>query len=368
VKRLLAAVVALAGSLVLAAPASAFTPPEIYVRLQPWDDPQPVSGWIPLASAPRLNYLAGYQIGYKLQTPQERAAFAITGVPDGVPTQPYNDETGCVNQVGTPGDIVPLGFQLQFEGDGLYTVRVSVGADSSCTTTGASNTASFTVPTMVVPQLVGEPFTFRATPLDGNPFVGLRAADPPGGFAELRCTRGSLVAPVRGLEDRPLAEDEFPRPGRWSCAARGAVDGVDANFDRTTYGTPYSAPLAVDVRSDFRRARGRVDKVLSRRPRLTFRAEWPGLAKGGHARLTLWRVKGCRHHRYVKRTFGTFHGTFGAKSLRMRVRKPTRTGFYLGRFAFSGTPYIRASVDPAPVYMEVSFHRLMFATRFPGCA
>jgi hypothetical protein len=378
VKRALGAVAVLA-SLALAAPASAFTPPELYVRMQPVHETEPASDWIPLASAPALNYLGGYQIGYKVQAvtgdPVNRQdlLMQVIGAPDGSPTQPDNAGATCDTTGGTTGEIVTAGFPVQFEGDGIYTVKVSIGAltgdDDDCLT-GQSTTGSFSVPTMVAPVLVGQPFSFRAKPLAGNPFVGVQAPDPPGGFGELRCTLGKLTAPDYGLTDAPVEEDDFPRPGLWSCAARGAVDGADENFDDMEFATPFSAPLAVEVHSDFRRRLGKVSKPTSRRPGFTFKAEWPRLSKGGHVKLTISRVRGCRSHKkhlYKLRKVATLRATFGAKTAEMRIKRPRKDGYFLGRFAFSGTHLIRAGVDPNPVYLQESFGRFGFASSFPPC-
>jgi hypothetical protein len=366
VKCSLAALAGLAASLVLAAPAAAA--PELYVRTQSWDTHEDQGPWLPLASAPSLNYLGGYQIGYKLEAAGfQKAALTVTGVPDGTPTQPYNDPPVCVGKFGSVGDIMEVGSEVQFEGDGTYSVKVSVGADDNCMTTGQSSTGSFSVPTMVAPEVVGQPLTFRAKLLPGNPFVGVRVPDPPGGFAELRCTLGSATVPDPDLADAPLREDDFPRPGAWSCAARGLAEGRDENFDRAVFGTPFSAPLAVEVRSDFRRRLGKVSKPRSKRPRFTFKAEWPGLSKGGRATVTVSRVRGCKRKRYKLRKFGNFRGTFGAKNAKLRMRRPRTDGYYLGRFAFSGTHFIRAGVDSAPVYLQVADHGLGFAAQFPRC-
>jgi hypothetical protein len=379
IARAAAAVAVVAGCLALAAPASAFTPPELYVRMQPVHDTEPASDWIPLASAPALDYLGGYQIGYKVQDSGEPfnrqdLLMQVTGAPDGSPTQPDNAGATCDTTGGTTGEIVTAGFPVQFEGDGTYTVKVSIGPvtgdDDDCVASGQSTTGSFSVPTMVTPVLVGQPFSFRAKPLAGNPFVGVQAPDPPGGFGELRCTLGKLTAPDYGLTDAPVEEDDFPRPGRWSCVARGAVNGQDENFDDMDFATPFSAPLAVEVHSDFRRRLGKIAEPMSRRPRFTFKAEWPGLSKGGHVELTVSHVGGCRNHRkhlYKLRKVGTYRAAFGAKDAQLRIKRPRRDGYFLGKFAFSGTPYIRAGVDPNPVYLQESFGRFGFAASFPPC-
>lgn len=368
-------VVGLLAGLGLAAPASAA--PELYVRTQKWDTHEDKGAWIPLASAPAMDYLGGYQIGYKLEAGGfQRAALTITGVPDGTATQPSNDTPFCVGKNGTVGDIVEVGFEVQFEGDGAYAVKVSVlpGPDSgpdpgtNCLATGVSSTGSFSVPTRVAPVLVGQPLAFRAKPLPPTTFVGVRAPGPPGGFGDARCSLGATMVPDADDPHEALDEDAFKRPGAWSCVARGTAEGRDLSFDSFEFGTPFSAPLAVEVRSDFRRQRGKVAKPLSRRPRFTFKAEWPGLSKGGRATVIVSRVKGCKGKRFKLKKFGKFGGTFGAKTAQMRIKRPRTDGYYLGRFAFSGTHFIRAGVDPNPVYLLVENHRLGFASQFPGCS
>ena len=67
-KRILAAVAGVLASLLLAtAPAAAFTPPELFVRQQRWDTHEDTGPWLPLATAPAVNFLGGYEIGYRLQ-------------------------------------------------------------------------------------------------------------------------------------------------------------------------------------------------------------------------------------------------------------------------------------------------------------
>jgi hypothetical protein len=88
VKGLLAVVAAVVA---LAAPSSAVAAPELFVRMQTWDTHEAASDWIPLASTPSLNYLGGYEIGYRLETSGfQRVALTINAVPDGQPTQPSN--------------------------------------------------------------------------------------------------------------------------------------------------------------------------------------------------------------------------------------------------------------------------------------
>jgi hypothetical protein len=383
VNRVLVALVGVVAGLVTAAPVAAFTAPELFVRQQRWDTHEETGPWLPLASAPAINYLGGYEIGYKLQASGQpnnfqRVALTITGVPDGQPTQPLATPPFCVGRVGTVGTIVAAGPELQFEGDGTYTVKVSVGPGTTATDclTGPSTTGSFRVPVRVAPSLVGEPFSFRADPLPGNPFVGVRAAAPPGGEADIRCAldgtvqpdgsiAGTLVVPEGDFSHPTVAEDIFPRPGFWTCVARGTVEGVDQ-----TFGTPWSAPLTFDVRSDFRRRAGTVSHRRARRPTFNFKAEWPGMAKGGRATITVFRVKGCKRKHYKLRKLATYHARFGAKRLRVRLRRPRGAGYFLGRFAFAGTRFLRAGVDPNPMLLTGNGKTFGFADPhlFPRCS
>ena len=63
----LAVAVGLILGLALAAPAAAFTPPELFVRQQRWDTHEETGPWLPLASAPTFGWVGGYEIGYRLQ-------------------------------------------------------------------------------------------------------------------------------------------------------------------------------------------------------------------------------------------------------------------------------------------------------------
>ena len=387
--RLLAVTAGILTGLVAAAPAgAAFSPPELFVRPQPWDTHEPVGDWMPLASAPALDYVGGYEIGYRLQASGEpnqlqRVALTVTGVPDGQPSQPYNATPFCVTRVGTPGDIVAAGPELQFEGEGAYAVRVSVGPSSggaSGCLSGESSTGSFAVTSRSVPSLVGSPLSFRATPA-AEPFVGVRASVPPGGLGDLRCALDATVAPdgsVSGpavvpedLDPREargsLPEDAFPRPGVWTCVARAAAEGVDESFSRTIFGGTWSAPLRFDVRSDFRRKSGRLDRTRARRPRFTFTAEWPEFATGGRATVTLYRVTGCVGLDYRLRRTARFRGRFGARNARIALRRPRKPGYYAGRFAFGGTRFLRASTDPALVYLVAKRRSFGFARSLPRC-
>jgi hypothetical protein len=364
-------------SLLWSTPAGAFTPPELYVRLTHANstDHTPVSDWMPLSAAPRLNWLGGYEIGYVFQDAPgsghpQRAALKVTGVPDGNPTQPHNTPY-CTRGPGTVGAIVPVGVPIQFEGSGAYAVSVSVGPpsggpnDCMAGPGTATSTGSFTVDAPAAPAVAGSPLVFRAQRLDGDPFVGVATAAPPGGDGETRCARdatiepdGSVTGPLLAPADRfvalQIAERNFVRPGAWTCVGRGTAEGYDDNLDSLVFGTPWSAPIQLDVRSDFRRAKGRISKPSSKRPQFLFTAEFPEAAGGGTGTLKLQRLTRCRGARYVFKTAGTFSGRFddtGRATVKIRRQ---RTGVYIGTLSFSGTRFYTKSVDPNLALLAVS--------------
>jgi hypothetical protein len=347
---------------------------------------------MPLSAMPSLNWIGGYEIGYAIQeagTAHEiqHVALAVTGVPHPPPIQPYNHTPSCASVIGAVGDIVAVPVALQFEGSGLYTVSVSVGpssgSSSDCLTPGpatASATGSFTGGAAVVPAVVGTPMAFRAKPLTSTAFVGVRAADPPGGTAETRCARnatinadgsvtGSLLAPASADDNDggtgALPEAQFTRPGAWTCVARGGVDGVDSAFSTLHFATPWSAPLHLDVRADFERVLGKIiTKRHARHPRIRFTAQFPDAAAGGAMTFKLRQAVGCRslgHRRYAYR-FGstqTAKARFDAKGATVTLKAPhTKTfsadRFFIGTLSFGGTRFITKSVDPNPSLIEVT--------------
>jgi hypothetical protein len=74
----------------------------------------------------------------------------------------------------------------------------------------------------------------------------------------------------------------------------------------------------------------------------------------------VFRVTGCTGH-----IFKTgYRGRFDAKPMRVKLRRPPCGGYFLGRFAFSGTRFLRAGIDPNSIYLPVSRGRLGVASRF----
>jgi hypothetical protein len=369
-------------SLVLASPAgAAFTAPELFVRLQRADiSHEPASDWMALAAVPGLDYIGGFQIGYRLQPTGvngnfQAAALAITGVPDGQPTQPSNTPPYCVGKNGTAGTITPVGAEIQFEGDGTYSFSVSLGdtTGTGCVGGPATTAASFTVDVHVAPQLVGEPFAFRAKPLPGNPFEGIRTADPPGGFGDNSCALDATVAPDGSVTGRRVVPDDpdpprqtvktFPEPGDWACVSRGVVEGVNDSFERTFFATPWSAPLHFDVHSDFRRVQTTVIGPRKTRPTFDVKAEFPAASAGGKATLKLVRFVRCRRSGPLFKKVANSTGAFDAKGHgKFRVRRPRKAppGYYAATLSFGGTRFVRAGTDPNLMLLAATKRAIRF--------
>jgi hypothetical protein len=246
-----------------------------------------------------------------------------------------------------------------------------------------ASTGSFTVGSPVSPAVIGSPLVFRAKGLPGGAFAGVRAADPPGGEADTRCARNATVGPdgsVTGPQVVPasvedgvigqIAERDFARPGAWTCVARGSIVGSDDALNRMLFGGPWSAPLALDVRSDFRRSKGVISKPGSKHPSIRFTAEFPDAASGATGKLTVRRLARCKGRQPVLKVVGYFKGRFGADGRTTIKLKRPRPSWYVGSLSFSGTRFYTKSVDPNPVLLEVTDRRkLSFVSplAFPQC-
>jgi hypothetical protein len=230
---------------------------------------------------------------------------------------------------------------VQFEGNGRYSFSVSVGADTGTgCLSGPTTSASFTVDVHVAPEKVGDPFAFRATLPPCNPFVGLRAARPPGGFADHSCALDATINPDGSVAGRKVVpETEPPRetvtsfaePGMWTCVSRGVVEGVNERFESTLFGTPWSAPLRFDVQSDFRRVQTTIVRPRSSRPEFDITAEFRAASAGGKATLKLVRFIRCRKSGYRFKKAGTYRRTSTPRATRgsgssARARKWVSTG------------------------------------------
>jgi hypothetical protein len=385
--RLRAVLLGIVASLLLAAPASAFTAPELFVKQSPFTSHEAVGDWIPLSSAPTLNYIGGYLIGYRLQETGvankfQTASLTFVSVPDGQPTQPTITPPYCIGQNGTVGDIVPVTNEIQFEGDGTYTVSVSVGpgpTGSGCNG-GATTTASFTVNTQVTPELVGQPMALDP-PGHDEPYRGVRAADPPGGYADIQCAIDATVNPDGSVAGRLVVPDDpepprapvstFPEPGAWTCVSRGVAEGQGDDYSRTFFGTPWSAPLRFDVLADFQRKTSAIVHPRSKRPTFEVTAQFAAASAGGKATLKLQRFVRCKRRKgYLFKKVATLRGTFDAKGIaKFRFKRPRKIGYYAGFVTFGGTRFVRAGADPFLIPLGATKRAILFVKpqAYPRC-
>jgi hypothetical protein len=364
------ALIAVLVALAFAPASAAAAPPELFVRESPWDTHEPVSDWMPLAAAPVSTYVGGYEIGYRLQVAGfQRVALTIASVPHGVLMQP-NSAPFCTGRNGAAGDIVSAGPELQFEGNGTYTVSVSVlaGDRGDCLTQGETATGSFGVSALVAPTVVGELILRR---LESSSLADrVTAAEPRGGTAGVQCTLGSAVVPEDGSSALNLREDLFPRPGEWACRARVVAEGRDQRDEFVSFFGDWSAVVPVLVRADFVRSKAQVAGSRSaRRVGLAIATEFASEAVGGVATLTVQRVTGCRgKKKYKGPKVATARARFGPTGATLKVKRP-RKGYYVARLSFGGTKLIRAGQDPNPLYLVANGKSFGFAAarRFPYC-
>jgi hypothetical protein len=381
---ILRTVAATALALGLAAPsAAALNEPEIFVRPQVAQSHTAAADWVPLASAPRIDFLGGWQIGYRLQPSGEpyerqRAALTFVSVPDGQPTQPRNEPPYCVGQAGTAGDIVPIGQEVQFEGNGAYTVKVSVGPFSggaSDCLNGPSTTGTFSVDVHVDPLRVGNSLLYQTKAPPTEERTGVHAPLPAGGLSQVVCARDATVQPDGAVTGDPVQpgvewvyDDRLGRPGAWTCVARGTVEGVDANLETTVFATSWSAPLRFDLRSDFQRDRSaHIEPGRSRHPVIVIRAEFPEAAAGAMGTLALQRFSRCRGHKRVFKKEAPLRARFDSNGrVRFRVR---RVGFYIAQVSISGARFYLDGTDPTELLLQPFKKRFTFGSLgyFPSC-
>lgn len=284
---------AVGACLVIPSAAAALTAPEVFYAegdVSSYEGNVPQSLWRPVSGADATTLSP--TIGVRLQDSQSSGtshAFKIEAlaVPDGRPSQdPFYWGGGCIFASGAIGQIGQL-QQLQYEGPGAYTIRVTAFTDAEvssthCASGGVAQTVSF--------RIDGRPkLRFTApTLLAGGPardshghLIGLAETLPPLAASQqtvcaldARIAADGTVSGSRSFRDGSgaPAQDMFPAPGNWTCVAR-AFAGVghpppgDSNPTRATaWSVPVSALFRADVSLEsLRIADGR----------------WPGFALAG---------------------------------------------------------------------------------------
>ena len=164
----------------------------------------------------------------------------------------------------------------------------------------------------------------------------------------------------------------FPEPGNWACVSRGVAEGQDDSFARAFFGTPWSAPLRVEVHSDFRRKQTTIIGPRGTRPTFDVQAEFAAASAGGKATLRLQRFVRCgKRSGFVFKRLASYKGTFDAKGhTKLKVKRPrTRPGYYAATLTFGGTHFVRAGTDPTLILLSASKRAIRFVKplSYPRC-
>ena len=293
-----------------------------------------------------------------------RRADASRGVPDGQPTQPDAAPRTASPAPARAGTIIAAAPELQFEGDGTYTVTVSVGpgtATADClrgpvdhrlvrrrrARRAVAGRRAAQLPRGALP---GGPVRRRAgagAARRRRPTSAARSTAPCSPTARSRA-RSSCREPA---SSHPPSSSGVPAPRRLDV--RRARDRRGQGRRASTsplFAYALVRAARVEVRSDFRRRTGAIARPCASGRASPFMAEWPAEARGGRGTVTLSRFTGCRGESSRLRRVGR-----AARALRRPAHAAdahaarASAGFYLGRFAFSGTRFLRAGVDPNPM-------------------
>ena len=166
------------------------------------------------------------------------------------------------------GEIVSLGQELQFEGNGRYTVSVSVlaGDRGDCLTAGETATGSFDVAAMLTPTVTGE-LVLRSH-VAGRRTPRVTAPEPRGGTPGVQCTLGPTVIPAPGQSAFNLPEEVVPAAGRVGVpGARGRrgqdLDSHSAELLRRLVGAGARRRSARTSPASARRWSGRAARARS---------------------------------------------------------------------------------------------------------
>jgi hypothetical protein len=162
----------------------------------------------------------------------------------------------------------------------------------------------------------------------------------------------------------------FPEPGAWTCVGRGVVEGQNDDFERTFFGTPWSAPLRFDVLSDFQRKTSAIDRPRRTRPTFEVTAQFAAASAGGKATLKLQRFVRCKRHGYLFKRLATYKGTFDAKGIaKFRFKRPRKIGYYAAMVTFGGTHLVRPGPDPFFIPLAATKRSIRFVRPllYPGC-
>ena len=213
------------------------------------------TGWA-LAATPTLDWLGGYEIGYVVQdgrhaqrSSEERVALQILSVPDGHarPARRTRRRTAPATPAAS-GRSSRSPSRSQYEGNGTYTITVSVGPPTGGTATAWSRGPPRRARRRRSPSGRRSSPTarrrarmvFRIKPLSGKQFVRrTRAPTRPAANARLRCARDAKVNADGSVTGESMRRARGRRPGSRAIESK------------------LHAPGRVDVRRARRRRRHR---------------------------------------------------------------------------------------------------------------
>jgi hypothetical protein len=314
ISRQACAVAGFAVGLAFPATAGALSAPEVFYTegdISSYEGNPPQSLWQPLPAADVATLSP--TIGVRLQDSQSSGSshtFKIEAlsVPDGRPSQdPSYWGGGCIFASGQVGQIGEL-QQLQYEGPGAYTIRVTAfnesdGVSTHCASGGVAQTVSF--------RIDGRPTLRFSAPtlLAGGPNldsrgheIGLIETLPPlASSQQTVCALDGRIATDGSVSGRRSFEGEtgatserlFPAPGSWTCVARAfaGVSNPPPGDSNPTRATAWSAPVTAFFRTDISLVSLRI--ADAKPPSFALAGKVNAAAAGGVLTLRLTRARGC---------------------------------------------------------------------------
>jgi hypothetical protein len=371
--------VGFAVGLAFPATAGALSPPEVFYAegdVSTYEGDVPQSLWHPLAGAEVATLSP--TIGVRLQDSGSSGtahSFKIEAlsVPDGRPSQdPTYWGGNCIFASGQVGQIGEL-QQLQYEGPGAYTIRVTAfnesdGRATHCQSGGVAQTVSF--------RIDGRPALRFSAPtlLAGGPdrdsggrLVGLIETLPPlASDQQTVCALDGRVAADGSVSGRRsfqgesdgTSEAQFPAPGSWTCVARAfaGVSHPPPGDSNPTRATAWSAPVTALFRTNVSLVSLRI--ADAKPPGFVLTGKVTREAAGGVLTMRVSRRRGCplAVANEVVRSRVRADGSFRF-NLRLAVGTSRRgkldLALWRGAVSFAGTRLVR----PDPHFGELFMGR-----------
>lgn len=276
-----------------------------------------------------------------LATTEKAYALSITGpVAAATSPRPCNSYSGPAN--------------IDYQGNGTYTVSVTTYTDTLCKTGAKSATYQLTINAGVALTAPGGPVLTRE-PNGYSIQHQVPIAFNPGALGhEIRVALGGVLAPdgsISGASEQVYADSttgtvgvRFEKPGNYLMVARatGYTGGAGQFF------SPWSAPITIRALAPFDFEIGSPSFPDNRGPRYKLRAELREKTARGKVKIKLARGKHGRYH------------SIGKAKLRRGVLKKRftlhRPGVYRVKFIFKGS----ATTAPGTITQKIRIRRRYF--------